>query len=448
MPANLCAPVDVQIELTQACNWKCHHCYNHWRTLGEAHNPTNHLSNEQLQKIVDELIANKIPSTTITGGEPFLRREQVFTLLKLAQETGIHASINSNLSLVSEEDLERLSQDHRGTSILFSLLSPNACKHERLAGTPKGTYDRVLDRAKHALAKGVPVSLNMVLMRDNIHDIELMAQLAKSIGVRTFCATKALPNTNAPDSAFLLTPEEVRYSLDKLMHVEHSLNMPVDILGCYPRCLFIDMDAFKRFSHRTCVAGYTTATIGATGQVRPCSHMNNSYGNIFQKPLKDIWEAMKGWRKGDFIPSECHDCSVVVSCRGGCRVCTLSQGLKNLDLYADPEQMTQKQRLQTKNTQNIDLDALPECVVVCPNTCFRDESFGALVYTTDPLSIMLINRSAAMFLKRKQQHASVFTLENFLKQSGARTKKQIADVKRLYQKLVYKGLLNPHPYKE
>lgn len=98
MAAKLSAPVDVQIELTRACNWRCRHCYNYWRPYGITAKPNQYLSRDRLLHIVGELAANQIPSITITGGEPFSRPENVFALLKMTQEAGIHASINTNLS--------------------------------------------------------------------------------------------------------------------------------------------------------------------------------------------------------------------------------------------------------------------------------------------------------------------------------------------------------------
>src|SRR3989339_1793124 len=104
MAAKLSAPVDVQIELTQACNWRCRHCYNYWRSTETATEPGRHLSCDDIFRNVQELTTNQVPSITITGGEPFSRRREVFMLLEMAERTGIHASINTNLSFVRKED--------------------------------------------------------------------------------------------------------------------------------------------------------------------------------------------------------------------------------------------------------------------------------------------------------------------------------------------------------
>lgn len=441
MTTKLRAPVDVQIELTQTCNWRCRHCYNYWRLYGATTGPSQHISRDGLRSIVRELVVNQIPSITITGGEPFSRRRDVFALLEMAQKADIHASINTNLSLVEEEDVEELARKHGNVPILFSLLSADAEEHERLAGASNGTHARVIKCATSAIHHGLIVSINMVLMRENLHAMESTARLAKNLGARTFCATKALPNIHAPDNTFLLSEEEVRWSLVELMRIEQLLGMSVDILGCYPRCLLADTPAYQRFSHRTCVAGYTTVTIGTDGNVRPCSHMEMSYGNIFHEPLVDIWQRMNGWRDGEFIPEQCRNCSVVVACRGGCRVSTLKPGLQNMDVYADPQRVNcipQKHQISRPPPETIEI---PAEVMVCSQTRFRNELFGALVYRSDRLVITLINHSAAAFLKAAVEKKKVFNLLAFLEHSGAKTEVERRSVECLYRKLIQKGFL-------
>lgn len=281
----------------------------------------------------------------------------------------------------------------------------------------------------------------MVLMRENLHAMEDTARLAKNLGVRTFCATKALPNTHAPDAAFLLSAKEVCWSLAELMRLERILHISVDVLGCYPRCLFVDTDAYRRFSHRTCVAGYTTVTVGTDGNVRTCSHIESSYGNIFYQPLADIWKKMDGWREGEFIPKECRDCSVVAACRGGCRVSTLASGLKNMDIYADPRRLMDISREQLTPCLPRKEDEIPAKVVVCSQARFRSEAFGALIYRTNSLALVLVNHSAAKFIKAMAENGGVFGLPAFLERSGAKTENERRGVEYLYRKLVRKGFL-------
>ena len=128
----------------------------------------------------------------------------------------------------------------------------------------------------------------MVLVKNNMHALRRTANLVKELGVRTFCATKALPNHAGSDRSFLLSNDEILWALNELVSIERDIGINVETLGCNPKCLLSGTDAYNRFYHSTCVAGKTTVTIGADGNVRPCSHIRESYGNIFEDELADI----------------------------------------------------------------------------------------------------------------------------------------------------------------
>ena len=225
------------------------------------------------------------------------------------------------------------------------------------------------------------------------------------------------------------------------MRIEELLDIPVDILGCYPRCLLVGTPAYQRFSHRTCVAGYTTVTIGVDGNIRPCSHMETSYGNILHEPIADIWKKMDGWREAEFIPEQCRSCSIVTACRGGCRVNTLMAGLQNMDLYADPRHLASL--LQERLTSRLpeETDVIPVKLIVDPQVRLRNESFGALAYRTNPLTIVLVNHTATTFLRTMAEKGEEFDFLSFLERSGARTETERRSVERLYRNLVQKGFL-------
>ena len=64
------------------------------------------LSLPAIKRIIDQLVINQVPFITITGGEPFVKRTETFELIKLAEEAGMHISINSNFSLINALDID------------------------------------------------------------------------------------------------------------------------------------------------------------------------------------------------------------------------------------------------------------------------------------------------------------------------------------------------------
>ena len=129
MNIELSVPVDVQVEITQECNQRCAHCYNYWFTNRLYSGERKSLSTQELYYITNELANNEIPYVTITGGEPFLRKEELFAFLEFLKKAGIRASINSNFSVTRLEDLKLIAEKYP-TSILVSILSyTSKCKY-------------------------------------------------------------------------------------------------------------------------------------------------------------------------------------------------------------------------------------------------------------------------------------------------------------------------------
>ncbi|MFH1112214.1 MAG: radical SAM protein [Patescibacteria group bacterium] len=439
MPAKLCAPIDVQIEVTQQCTQRCSHCYNFWWPIDTA-NKLKRLNYDSIKHIVKELKINQIPAITITGGEPFIARQTTMELVTRAREIGTHISINSNFSLV-DDDVIKFLVKHKNITMLASLLSDQPSEHERITGSPVGTFNKVIRNIKKTIASGISVGINMVIRKDNMTAITGLAKLAKKVGARSFCATKVLPNINNPDNSFLLSNDEIITYLQNLVTIEETLNIPVDILGCYPKCLLMGTKFYSRFYHRICVAGCTTATIGADGEVRPCSHMSLSYGNIFNEPFKTIWNKMSAWGTGKYIPSGCQSCILKDSCRGGCRVNNLKADLNTMDENAIPEHMlniTKEDMRPVKQDYKI---SIPEELTVHPHTKFRDEAFGSVIYRDDYFTILLINKSATDFLKYALNNNITLTFTMFLKHSGAAMQADEQKVKNLYKKLYRKKIL-------
>jgi radical SAM protein with 4Fe4S-binding SPASM domain len=284
----------------------------------------------------------------------------------------------------------------------------------------------------------------MVLTKTNLDLLEETAELSKTLGISTFCATKALPNISTSNNReFLLNTNEAIDSINRIDSVSHKLDLPVDVLGCYPKCLLAKTNAFERFANRACVAGCTTLTIGPDGKVRPCSHIDRSYGNIFEEPLKNIWDRMDDWKTNKFVPEECSNCSLFNMCRGGCRVNNPQNDLHCLDYYADVEYLKAKNfeiKLLNKNRARVSAPLGP--FIVNPDVNFREESFGFLIFGgSQKMIIQFVNQKAGSYLKCQKENGREFTVIDFVESSGAKTEEDKEKVKELFSKFIAKRIL-------
>ena len=188
MYRKLSAPAAVQWEVTPSCNHLCVWCYNFWR----EGDPLPSLPDDyevRYSKVVDELIRMRVFSVIITGGEPMMVIERVAPFIKRLSDAGIHIYLNSNLTLLSPERAQ-LIKDAGVRSILVSLPSADPETCDRLTNS-RNAVDRTTRGIKIALEFGFPVMVNMVVSRDNLHQVRMTAEYVASLGVKRFAATRA-----------------------------------------------------------------------------------------------------------------------------------------------------------------------------------------------------------------------------------------------------------------
>lgn len=430
---NLCGPVSVQVEVTEACNLNCIHCYNHWRDKAKPFHADN-LDNVKMNKIIDYLIDAKISSVTLTGGEPLLFWNILPEAIERMISAGIRVGLNSNLSLLTEEVARALKQSGL-KSVLVSALCGVQEIHDSITGCD-GSWQKTIDGIKVARKFGFRVSSNTVLTKLNLKYLYETAELMKRLGVLTFCATKASPALNSRNfQDLVLNRYELRSSLNELLRIKEKLKMNVDILECYPLCLIGDLSKYSHFARRKCTAGVTTCTISPSGDMRPCSHANMIYGNIFRENMFDVWMKMIDWRDAQYVPDECQSCEFAGHCSGGCRMEASYHGdIKGKDPFmSGPEDV--KKDVKIKSTvDKTDKSILAMKLKINPQLRIRDESFGATV--TVPSGTLFLNKDAVLIL-RYLSTCDIFTVNLVTEKYDLK----VEVVNQLLQSLLKSGMI-------
>jgi radical SAM protein with 4Fe4S-binding SPASM domain len=324
----LSGPLTAQLELTEACNCLCKHCYNYWRytqTGKILSKDDGSVSDAQLQQILRVLIDNGVFKVTFTGGEPFLRRVALTNLVEQAKKSGLHVGINSNAVLIGDKDVEMITYN-KVDSVLVSLISGKEATHNLITGV--NSYKRTVDGIKRLVDGGVNVTVNMVVSQPNFATLEETVEFVTSIGVKSFAATPVLACPFANSHLDMrLTSEQIKHVVSVLFEAK-KLGINVDILEPIAHCLFSqeELDRYGQLlQHRYCCAGITDMAVSPTGDTRPCVLSHQISGNLLVDGWKKCWEEMGLWRTPDILPAICQTCNVVDYCGGGCRVSALSQ---------------------------------------------------------------------------------------------------------------------------
>lgn len=359
------------------------------------------LSVGEMERVVSKLADSGVFHVVFTGGEPFLNKKALFRGLELAIERGMTVSINSNVTTVTEQDAERLKE--LGVRIvLTSLMGPNAEIHDEIAQR-LGAFEKTLRGIRRLQDAGVPVQVNMVVSQKNKAYVAETARLAKSLGLHHFNSTRAGCPGNCMDfSSMALDLVEFREYLDELRDVGEELQLSVDALESYPLCGMGDMEQYGMFATRRCLAGVTSLTVAANGFVRPCSHLDVEYGNIFKEDLEIIWGRMAPWRDHSLLPEICQSCEALSWCGGGCRMeAKMSNGSFNApDPYAAPEntpRVLEGLSFIGRKRGVEGVGEMPRLFKLNPRVRLRSEEFGGVMFIGPRLS-SYVNQDAFAFL--------------------------------------------------
>lgn len=378
----LSAPLDVQVEVTTRCNEACMHCYNFWRGeqfRGQVANfPQQTLQKGQLSYIIAELIQYKVFSVTFTGGEPFLYRSTTIEGIRQAQEGGLDCSLNSNLTTMTLAMARRLKEVGLG-AVLTSLHSSDELTHDTITQR-KGSFKRTLLGIEACQAAELSVAANMVVTKMNQNQVFETGAFVKELGVKSFSATKATPCLGGTNFAEIsIGREAFKQMLEDLLRLEKDERIDVNVLISYPLCALEDGKRFRKFAERSCAAGVTTCTIGADGEIRPCSFADETYGNIFSEPFNQVWLRMRDWRDGSRLPEQCvSECQYFPLCGAGCRLEAKFAGdRKGMDPLATDS-------LDVKFPPVTEFDHAPadfwkKQLIVASNLKLRRENFGGII---------------------------------------------------------------------
>lgn len=310
-------PISAQLEVTYNCNHKCTYCYNYWRcdknsSLGD--------SDEQIETYLRHLTDAEVFNVTLTGGEPFLRKDLTYRLIEQAKKVGTGIGLNTNLTLMKGDDFKKL-KDLGMKSISTSFCSSDEQAFREITNNSKA-YHTFLRNLENLFSTGIDANVNMVVIQRNKNQVyETGRFLHKNFGVQKFSATPVVP-ADYHGKGIILTKEELQDSIDQLVRLHDDYGMNVDILEALPKCVIKEEYKSRNlpFLKRSCSAGRTSLAVSATGDVRPCTHASKVYGNLKEKSLGAIWEDMSAWRDDSIIPEGCRSCSELNFCNGGCRV--------------------------------------------------------------------------------------------------------------------------------
>ncbi len=310
-------PVDVSIELTHHCNFRCQHCY-----IPDFCAP-DRLSTERLFSLLEELVDAGTLFLTLTGGELFLRRDWL-TVARRARELGFALRLFSNGTLIDDDVADQIAA--LPAAVEISLYSMDEATFEEITRR-RGSLAKTLRGIELLRERNVEVLLKTPMMTHNYRHLDAIAAYAERVGAG-FSASPTIMARKDGD----LTPLRVRVPLEELMP-----HFGGPHLGCHvpPEAGQRNTaeDDGKDHGGPLCAAANRYCNITSSGDVMACNILPGSGGNLRERTFRDVWEnspwlnQVRGIRRSDL--HTCKSCSRLSYC-GRCHAQALAE---DGDLY-------------------------------------------------------------------------------------------------------------------
>lgn len=324
--ARLGLPISGTFELTSRCNFSCPMCYVHSCKENEKAKK-DELSAKSWISLAQEAKKEGMMFALLTGGEPFVR-EDFFEIYNAMKNMGLMISINSNGSLLYDENLEKL-LENPPFRINISLYGAKAETYINMCKV--NALDKVRESILSLKKAGVDVRLNLSLTPWNMQDIEEIYEFSKNEGLHIKCNTYMYPPLRkngvfCEDERF--TPEKAaEYALlwDKLRLTEEQFESRLDrILELCPDIedtCSVEVDEGIR-----CRAGRSSFWIAADGTMFPCGMMAFPCALPLESGFKPAWEYIKEQSRVLSEPMKCRTCPKRMICNHCAAVCVTETG--------------------------------------------------------------------------------------------------------------------------
>jgi pyrroloquinoline quinone biosynthesis protein E len=306
-------PFGLLAELTYRCPLSCAYCSNPVDLVEYG----DELTTAEWGRVLAEAQELGVLQLHLSGGEPLLRRDLV-ELAATARDLGMYSNLVTSalgLSRRRAEELRAAGLDH----VQVSIQADEATTSDRIAGIP--SFERKIEACQLVKELGWPLTLNVVLHRQNIDRIGAVLQMAEELGADRI----ELANTQYYGWAWrnraALLPS--RAQLDR---AEPIVSAARKRLAGRMDVIYVLPDYYSRYP-KPCMGGWAKRqlTVAPNGDVLPCPAAQViplPRPSVREEPLARIWAEsplFESFRGTDWMPQPCHSCERRETDFGGCR---------------------------------------------------------------------------------------------------------------------------------
>ena len=303
--------LSIQIDITNACNLRCKHCYH------SHHDNEGALTFEGWMGVLDryEDLLTKLrlkPRIFICGGEPLLSPSLRPLIENLnSRFPRVPISILTNGTLVRVDLAHYLATFNLNVQV--SLDGPDAERHDAVRG--KGSFQRAIKGIRTLKEAGISVRSLAVLSAKTAPWVDEFFALAASENLHSMNFTRFIPQGNgaalaASGADRMLNPDELRKAYQDIAC--RSTLHGVNTVKSSPLYHLIEGEegGHAKFGHQGLVVDYK-------GRLKVSSRSDYILGDVLKDGLEDLFlnhPVMKSLRNGEI--DTCGTCPFYARCGG------------------------------------------------------------------------------------------------------------------------------------
>jgi pyrroloquinoline quinone biosynthesis protein E len=307
-------PYALVAEVTHRCPLHCVYCSNALELKRES----AELSTADWLRVFSEAHALGVVQLHLSGGEPLVRPD-LEQLVERAHELEFYSNLITSGIGLSRERARSLAE--RGLdSVQLSVQAGDAGVSDRIGG--RKAFAEKERAAATILEAGLPLSMNVVLHRLNLDQVESIIDLCASWGAERL----ELANTQyygwALKNRDLLLPTRAQLEAGRALYERKkaALQDKMELIWVLP-------DYYEPFP-KPCMGGWGQMhlTVSPDGTVLPCqaaaSIKSLRFENVRERDLAWIWresDAFNKFRGFEWMQEPCRSCDRRFRDFGGCR---------------------------------------------------------------------------------------------------------------------------------
>ncbi len=179
-----CSPIYIRIKPTNKCNHNCDYCHyrNPYLELDE-YGPGDEIPHDKIMEIIEDLKCMGVKAVTFSGGGEPLLYPYIEEAMEKILDAGIDLSIITNGSLLNGRKACLLA---KAKWVRISVESVDDQTYCKVRGIKEHSFEQLCGNIRAFAEKKdetCELGINVVVSKENYHELEKMAILMKSLGV-------------------------------------------------------------------------------------------------------------------------------------------------------------------------------------------------------------------------------------------------------------------------